>query len=103
MSCPSCAKDAYPGAGVAEILRQRQKGAPAKISGIVKGLDPAIERIILQCLEKDPRSRPRTVLQIAAALPGGDPLAATIAAGETPSPEMVAAAADQPLTAVGRL
>src|SRR5262249_46382039 len=29
---------------------------------------------------------------VAAALPGGDPLAAAIAAGETPSPEMVAAA-----------
>ena len=96
-------KDAYPGASVAEILKQRQKGAPAKISGIVKGLDPAIERIILQCLDKDPQSRPRTVLQIAAALPGRDPLAATIAAGETPSPEMVAAATDLPLTSVGRL
>ena len=29
---------------------------------------------------------------MAAALPGGDPLAAALAAGETPSPEMVAAA-----------
>ena len=29
---------------------------------------------------------------VAAALPGGDPLAAALAAGETPSPEMVAAA-----------
>ncbi len=96
-------KDAYPGASVAEILQQRQKGVPAKMSGVVKGLDPAIERAVLQCLERDPRSRPRTVLQIAAALPGGDPLAATIAAGETPSPEMVAAARDQPLSGVGRL
>ena len=31
-------------------------------------------------------------MQVAAALPGGDPLAAALAAGETPSPEMVAAA-----------
>src|SRR5262249_6783309 len=31
-------------------------------------------------------------LQVAAALPGGDPLAAALAAGETPSPDMVAAA-----------
>src|ERR1043166_7695050 len=30
----------------------------------------------------------------AAALPGGDPLAAALAAGETPSPEMVAAAGE---------
>jgi hypothetical protein len=96
-------RDAYPGATVAEMLQLRKRGAPAKISGIVKGLDPAIERIILQCLEKDPRSRPRTALQIAATLPGGDPLAATIAAGETPSPEMVAAAMDQAPTGVGQL
>jgi serine/threonine-protein kinase len=31
-------------------------------------------------------------LEVSAALPGGDPLAAALAAGETPSPEMVAAA-----------
>ena len=36
--------------------------------------------------------RPRSALAVAAALPGGDPLAAALAAGETPSPEMVAAA-----------
>ena len=40
---------------------------------------------------------------MSAALPGGDPLAAAIAAGETPSPEMVAAAADPPLMPVGWL
>jgi serine/threonine-protein kinase len=33
-----------------------------------------------------------SALAVAAALPGGDPLAAALAAGETPSPEMVAAA-----------
>jgi serine/threonine-protein kinase len=44
-------------------------------------------------------------LQVAAALPGGDPLAAALAAGETPSPEMVAAApmegALKPAVAIG--
>ena len=56
------------------------------------GFDPVVERVILRCLEKDPKARPRSVAAVAAALPGGDPLAAAIAAGETPSPEMVAAA-----------
>jgi serine/threonine-protein kinase len=38
-----------------------------------------------------PDQRPRSAFDVAAALSGGDPLAAAVAAGETPSPEMVAA------------
>jgi serine/threonine-protein kinase len=63
-------------------------------STIVADLDPAIERVILRCLEHDPARRPSSALAVASALPGGDPLAAALAAGETPSPEMVAAAAE---------
>src|SRR5262249_61393245 len=59
---------------------------------IGRGLDEEIERVILRCLEPDPARRPASALGVAAALPGGDPLAAALAAGETPSPEMVAAA-----------
>jgi serine/threonine-protein kinase len=54
-----------------------------------------VERVILQCLEKDPRKRPASALQVSAALPGGDPLQAALAAGETPSPEMVAASGEK--------
>ena len=49
---------------------------------------------ILRCLQKDPAKRPSSVRQVAAAFPGGDPLAAALAAGETPSPEMVAASGE---------
>ena len=49
--------------------------------------------------------RPPNALAISAALPGGDPLAAALAAGETPSPEMVAAAGEtvglRPRVAIG--
>ncbi len=72
-------------------------------SEIVRDLDPAVERVILRCLEEDPKRRPASALQIAMALPGGDPIAAALAAGETPSPEMVAASTEktsfQPRTA----
>jgi protein kinase-like protein len=60
-------------------------------------LDPAVERVIVRCVEFDPAARPQSALAVAAALPGGDPLAAALAAGETPSPELVAAAADEGL------
>lgn len=60
----------------------------------MKDLDPVVERVILRCLETDPAKRPSGALAVAAALPGGDPLAAALAAGETPSPQMVAAAGE---------
>ena len=59
---------------------------------MVKNFDPAVEKVILRCLDRDPSQRPRSALSVAAALPGGDPLAAALAAGETPAPEIVAAA-----------
>ena len=65
---------------------------PSTPSSFMDGFDPAVERVILRCLETDPARRPSSALSVAAALPGGDPLAAALAAGETPSPEMVAEA-----------
>jgi len=56
------------------------------------GVDPVIEQAVLRCLEPDPSARPSSALAVARALPGGDPLGVALAHGETPSPEMVAAA-----------
>ena len=78
---------------VAELLRKREAGIVPP-SQLVRELDPAIDRAIFRCLEHDPRDRPASALAVSAALPGGDPLAAALAAGETPSPEMVAAAGE---------
>jgi serine/threonine-protein kinase len=74
-----------------ELMKIREEGTITHPSALVRELDPLVERVILRCLEKDPALRPSSALQVAAALPGGDPLAAALAAGETPSPEMVAA------------
>jgi serine/threonine-protein kinase len=68
--------------------------ALSRPSSVVKDLNPVIERVILRCLENEPSARPANVLSVAAALPGGDPLAAALAAGETPSPQLVAASGE---------
>jgi predicted Ser/Thr protein kinase len=67
---------------------------PSRPSSVVKDLDPIIEKVILRCLEEAPTARPANALAVAAALPGGDPLAAALAAGETPSPQLVAASGE---------
>src|SRR5207245_6871282 len=88
-------KSAFQGETLSELLRlHAQATAPANPSSHVRDLDPAVERVILACLESDPRARPASALAVAAALPGGDPLAAALAAGETPAPELVAAAGE---------
>jgi serine/threonine protein kinase len=70
-------------------LRPRESSPPSP-SSYVSGLDPAVERIILSCLENDPANRPFSAVSVANALPGDDPLTEAIAAGETPAPELVA-------------
>src|SRR5271157_5083235 len=78
----------------AEWRRAHLESSPRTPSSVVKDIDPAVETAILRCLQKDPAKRPSSVRQVAAAFPGGDPLAAALAAGETPSPEMVAASGE---------
>ena len=71
-------------------LRPDSDSTPRTPSSLVAGVDPAVERVILRCLERDPARRPQSAYAVYGALPGGDPLAAAVAAGETPSPELVA-------------
>ena len=85
---------AFTAATVAELVSQHESLSIAPPSSLVSALDPAIERAILRCLAPEPDRRPASALAVSAALPGGDPLAAALAAGETPSPEMVAAAGE---------
>ncbi len=84
-------KKAFTATNLAELRQQKETHTPRAISELREGMDPVVERLIRRCMERDPNARPATVAQLALALPGGDPLAAALAAGETPSPEMVAA------------
>ncbi len=74
---------------------KRRTNTETNPTDLVKDLNPAVERVILRWLEEDPKRRPSSALNVAMALPGGDPIAAALAAGETPSPEMVSASGEK--------
>jgi len=87
-------KPAYQGYTRDEIMRVRKTSTVHRPSTLVRDMDPTVEHAIMRCLSEAPEERPSSALMVAAALPGGDPLAAALAAGETPSPQLVAAAGE---------
>ena len=74
--------------------KRHERGGSDAATAETRDLEPNVRRVILRCLEEDPKLRPASIQAVMAALPGGDPLQAAIEAGETPSPEMVAAASE---------
>lgn len=85
-------KQAFTADSVLDLIRKNRDETPTNPSDYVKDIDPLVEKVIFQCLEKNPLDRPPSALYVAMALPGGNPLQVAIEAGKTPSPEMVAAA-----------
>lgn len=85
-------KQAFQSDSIPDLIRKHQTETPTNPSDFVKGIDPLVEKVIFQCLEKNAKDRPPSALQVAMALPGGNPLQVALEAGKTPSPEMVAAA-----------
>jgi len=73
-------------------LRARLHAAPVAPSLHIPGLGPAIESVILRCLEPVPANRPRSALDVLAALSGGDLIAAAREAEVALSPDEVARA-----------
>ena len=87
-------KRAYDAKTLHDLMQLHESGVVTTPSSLVRDLDPAVERAILRCLERDPERRPGSALAVAAALPGANPLADALAAGETPSPELLIAAGE---------
>src|SRR4051794_18106582 len=87
-------KRAFEAASLIELMQMQERVAPQSISTVVREMDPAVERVVMRCLQPDARQRPASALAVSAGLPGGDPLAAALAAGETPSPDLIAAAGE---------
>ncbi len=87
-------KRAFDATTIAELLRQHDDGARARqrIDRAATSIRPS-SGSSMRCLAREPAAAAgERALAVSAALPGGDPLAAALAAGETPSPAMVAAA-----------
>ena len=55
------------------IARRRSEDRSSRLSALAPGIDPQLERAILKAIARDPRDRPATALEMAAALPDIDP------------------------------
>lgn len=77
---------------IAELLDPSRRPVPTPLGSLVKDLPPGLEGVIERCLSLNPAARPPSALQVAAELPGADVLAAALEAGETPTPDLIAAA-----------
>jgi serine/threonine-protein kinase len=85
-------KKPYDAKTLQQLIDLQESAHLTSMTSIAGDIDPTVDKVIRRCLDPDPLKRPQSALAVAAALPGGDPLAAALAAGETPSPEMVASA-----------
>jgi len=80
---------------IPEIVSAHKNWSVPTPSSSVRELSAETEAAILRCLESSPADRPSSALTLSAMLPGGDALAEALAAGRTPSPDLVAAAGEK--------
>jgi serine/threonine-protein kinase len=76
---------------LSDLVREQRTVHPPPPSSVARDLDPIIGAVIEQCMALEPGSRPSSALEVLAAFMGGDALGAAVAAGQTPSPQAVAA------------
>ncbi|MCA9285755.1 MAG: serine/threonine protein kinase [Phycisphaerales bacterium] len=81
----------YGATSIDELLQSQTDATHDSMTSRFGDIDPAIDRVVRRCLAPEACERPASALSVAAALPGGNPLQAALAAGETPSPELIAA------------
>jgi hypothetical protein len=81
----------FEGRTLEELLQQHREAKSGHFSSVSRLVDSSVERALQRCLDEDPQARPASARLVLASLPGHDPLEAAVAAGETPSPEAVAA------------
>jgi predicted Ser/Thr protein kinase len=75
---------------VEERLATPRDFEPPPPSIFARDLEVSVEEIIWRCISDDAEARPRSALAVGAAFPAGDLVTAALAAGRTPSPDLVA-------------
>ncbi|MEO6487869.1 MAG: serine/threonine-protein kinase [Thermoanaerobaculia bacterium] len=83
------------GKSLTEISAQHRSDVSRQSLKSTLEIDGPVAAVIEMCLARDPAARPASARAVLDALPGGDALEAAVAAGETPSPAMVAAASEK--------
>jgi serine/threonine protein kinase len=71
----------YTGETLEELTQQRRE-LPAPPSSLAPDIDPAVEKLILRCLESDPTRRPPSARALVDALPGGDSIGEALIAAQ---------------------
>src|SRR5260370_26695205 len=95
MNCPRCQKELPVNASACSACGfsfddATQPFELPKTPQIKPGQKQVVEKVIDRCIQKDPSLRPSSALQVAAAVPRGDPLAAALPPRRTPPPETLA-------------
>ena len=62
-------QEAFSAESVDQLQAMRRSGPATTPSSIVDDMDPAVERVILRCLETNPADRPPSAIAVSAALP----------------------------------
>lgn len=60
-------KRVHEGRSIPELLREHQESSISRHSSIVEDMDPAVERVILHCLEREAHLRPPSARAVSAA------------------------------------
>lgn len=87
-----------------ESLRQyhREATPSQKLEELGDQVDPLVANTLMRCVSPEPTGRPSSSAELSLALPGGDPLAAAVTSGDTPSPRMIAASGGEDLLPIRR-
>jgi Protein kinase domain len=80
----------FVGTSRSDLLRLQRTARPVPPSELTPGVPADVDRIVLRCLAPLPADRPASAHEVWRALPGNDALLAVLAAGQTPSADLVA-------------